>query len=104
MNPQQAPTVEHLEKLQSSNNMQIPVPAPPQKENIIVFEDSHGYTATVLKNAPEGRIGAKKVVKGPWGEYTMSDIKDIIGDKPISMILFGASCDIPNSNSVTDIL
>lgn len=100
-----APTREHLEKpSKEQGQVQLPMPEPAARENIIVFEDSFGFTKAVLSNAPEGRIGTKKVVDRPWGQYGMDEVKQIIGTKGCSMILFGATCDIPKSNSVQDII
>jgi hypothetical protein len=101
----QPPTREHLEKPgKTEQQVQLPMPDSPPRENVIVFEDSHGFTKAVIDNAPEGRIGSKKIVSRPWGQYEMEDIQNIIGPKGCSTIIFGATCDTPKSNSVDDII
>lgn len=83
---------------------QLPMPDTPPKENVLVFTDSYGYCDAIMNNAPEGRIGLKKVVKGPWHQYEFEDIGQILKEFPPTTIVFGATCDIPRSNDPADII
>jgi hypothetical protein len=100
------PTMSHLQKPPKFNTPQCTAGAPPKKENVLVFEDSHGYTQTILANAPEGRIGSRKILqRSAWESYTLDDIKAILGDgKSLNMIMFGASLDAPKSTAVADVI
>jgi len=101
-----APTQEYFEEDDKKQGQasELNRPPLPAKENIIVFEDNHGFTKAVVSNAPEARIATQKVVEGPWDQYGMEEVRNIIGSKECSMIVFGATCDIPRSNSPEDIL
>lgn len=99
-------TLEHLQRAptEQAARVQLPIPPPPSKENIVVFEDSHGFTKAVVANAPEGRVGTRKIIEKPWSQYAIEDVRNIIGSRGCSMLIFGATCDIPRSNSVEDIV
>jgi hypothetical protein len=77
----------------------------PTKENLLIFEDSRGYVEAILEQAPVGRIGSRRVIKKPWGDYSQDDVRALLSSaKNTTMIIFGASLDSPKSNAVSDVI
>lgn len=102
LNQASLPTQEYLND--KPQNVQSAAPQRPPEEDVIIFEDSHGVTQAVLANAPEGRIAKQRSIKKPWDQYGMEEVRAIIGKNGCSMIIFGATCDIPRSNEVEDVI
>eukprot|EP00933_Yihiella_yeosuensis_P083637 TRINITY_DN9787_c3_g1_i1.p1 TRINITY_DN9787_c3_g1~~TRINITY_DN9787_c3_g1_i1.p1 ORF type:complete len:615 (-),score=131.31 TRINITY_DN9787_c3_g1_i1:171-2015(-) len=92
-------------KAQSKEPVELPLPEKPVKSKVLVFTDSVGYCDGVLSNAPEGRIGFKKVVTDSYS-LDQEAMAKIIGEqkKGWDIIVFGLGCDPPKSNKVPDII
>lgn len=105
------PTMEHVQEAVPLHAPQFPPMPPPKKMKVLVFADKGGYCEAIMENAPEGRIGTKKVVN--WRDYSLEDedgnenleiVGELIGPKGWDLIIWGGSMDTPKSNDVPDII
>lgn len=92
-------------KSQGQEPVELPKPELPGKQSILVFSDTIGYCKGILENAPESRLGQRRVVDNCYS-LTQEDVAKLVNEqkKGWDLIVFAVGCDPPRSNAVPDVI
>lgn len=83
------------------SKQQVPAPV---KEDVLVFDDRLGICKEIVSQAPEGRVGTKKIVTQPPSGVTAENIASFVGTKQWDLVIFGYGINDPPSSEVSDVI
>jgi len=81
-----------------------------EPEKVLVFGDMEGWCEGIIEAVPEGRIDKKKckivefAEEYDLDELEQEDVDKLLKDKKYDLIIFGSGLDMPESNSVADVI
>lgn len=81
-----------------------------EPEKVLVFADMEGWCEGIIEAVPEGRIDKKKckivefAEEYDLDELEQEDVDKLLKDKKYDLIIFGSGLDMPESNSVADVI
>jgi hypothetical protein len=98
-------------KKTAADSCSLPTPEPvtkdpPAKENILVLNAAGTDICTrILDNAPEGRVGTKRIVSKPAKILEKADAESLLNTQGgWDLVIVGLTLDQPNSDSIQDII
>jgi hypothetical protein len=81
------------------------VKEPPVAEEILIFSaQDTDLCAKIIENAPEGKVGSKKMVSKPCKLIEKADIDSLLSNKQYDLVIIGCTLDAPKSDKVEDII
>lgn len=96
------PYLEFFQKQQKDPAPQLERPPQPLRETILVFPDQEGFCNGILENAPQGRVGQKKIVAERSSALSQAEVERMV-ETGWDLIIFGCGLDMPASGGVHDI-